>query len=123
MCYLEKQTKGSVMAINAPIKRPRSNKNWTISFSANDVDILVENVNNPIVISTIIDNYLAERILVDDRSAVEILTFDAFKKMRLDESLLMPTRLIYGFTNLSSVSFKAFSTAAFLLSSSPASIS
>ena len=65
----------------------------------NDVNILEDNGNNPIVISSIIDNFLVERILVDNGSAVEILIYDAFKNMGLDESILRPTGLIYGFTN------------------------
>ena len=65
----------------------------------NDVDILVDNGNDLIVIYPIIDNYLIERILVEDGSVDEVLIYDAFKKIGLDESLLMPIGPIYGFVN------------------------
>ena len=42
-----------------------------------------------------------DRIDVDDGSAVEVLIYDAFKKMNLDESLLRPVGLIYNFANQS----------------------
>ena len=63
------------------------------------MDILEYNGNNTIVISSIINNFLVERILVDDGSVEEVLIFYALKKMGLDESLLRPTGLIYGFAN------------------------
>ena len=40
-----------------------------------------------------------ERILVDDGSAVEVLIFDALKKMGFAESIMRPTRPVYGFSN------------------------
>ena len=55
---------------------------------ANDVNILEDNSNDPIVIYSIINNFLVERILVDDGSAVKVLIYYAFKRMRLNESLL-----------------------------------
>ena len=67
----------------------------------NDMVILKDNGNHPIVISSIIKKFLVERILVDGGSAVEVLIFDAFKKMRLDDSILRPTGPIYGFANQS----------------------
>ena len=58
-----------------------------------------DNGNNLIVISTIKDTFLVERILIDDGSAVEVLMWKAFKEMNLDESLLRPTSPIYDFVN------------------------
>ena len=89
----------SVMIIGEPSKKQRSGENWQISFSANDVEIMVDNGNNPIFISFIIDNYLVKRILVDDGSAVEVLIYDAFKNMSLDKSFIRPVGPIYGFSN------------------------
>ena len=56
----------NVMTINAPIKKHRPEESWQINFSTNNVDILKDNGNHLIVISSIIDNFLVERILVDD---------------------------------------------------------
>ena len=51
------------------------------------MDILKDNGNDTIVIYSIINNFLVERIFVDDGSVVKVLMYDAFKKMGLDESL------------------------------------
>ena len=58
-----------------------------------------DNGNDSIVISTIINDFLIERILVDDGSMVEVLIFVAFKRMGSDESLLRPVGSIYSFAN------------------------
>ena len=55
--------------------------------------------NDPIVISVVINNFGVDKILVDDGSAVEMLIYDAFKKMNLDESLIKPVGPIYDFVN------------------------
>ena len=70
-----------------------------INFLAFNADILEDNGNDLILISAIINNYLVERILVDEDNAVEVLMWDAFKKMGLDKSMLRSARPIYGFTN------------------------
>ena len=45
-----------------------------------------ENGNDPLAISIVINTFLVERILVDDRSIVEVLMWKSFKEMGLDES-------------------------------------
>ena len=62
-------------------------------------NIMDDDGNDPIVIFAIINNFGVDRILVDDGSAVEVLIYNAFKKMNLDESLLRLARPIYGFAN------------------------
>ena len=57
--------------------------------------------NDPIVIFAIINNFGVDRVLVDAGSAVQVLIYDAFKKMNLDESLLRPAGSIYDFANQS----------------------
>ena len=57
-------------------------------FSSGDVDIVVDNDNDPIVVSIIIGNYQVQRVLIDDGSIVEILSYDVFRKMGLDDSSL-----------------------------------
>ena len=85
------------MIIDTPFKKQRLDENQQISFLAIDVDILENNSNNPIVISSIINNFLVERILIDDGSALEVLIYDALKKKGLDEKLLKLPGPIYGF--------------------------
>ena len=79
------------MAINATsTKQPKCQEDWQINFFLHEKNIMDDDGNDPIVISTIINNFGVDRILVDDGSVVEVLIYDAFKKMNLDESLLRP---------------------------------
>ena len=89
----------SVMAINASTKRPRRHEDWQINFSPHEENITDDDSNDPIIISSVINNFRVDRILVNDGSVVEVLIYDAFKKMNLDKSLLRLIGLIYGFTN------------------------
>ena len=88
----------SINTIGTTSKKTRQG-DWQINFSNLDADIIEDNDNDPIAISAMINNFLVEKNLVDDGSAVEILMYEAFKKMGLNESLLRSTRLIYGFAN------------------------
>ena len=88
----------SINTIGTTSKKTRQ-RDWQINFSDLDADIIEDNDNDPIAISAMINNFLVEKNLVDDGSAVEILMYEAFKKMGLNESLLRSTRLIYGFAN------------------------
>ena len=81
----------SVNTIGTTSKKHRQG-DWQINFSALDADILEDSGNDRIAISAVINNFLVERILVDDGSVVEILMYEAFKKMGLDESLLRLNR-------------------------------
>ena len=58
-----------------------------------------DNGNDLIAISIVINKYLVKMILVDNESVVKVLTWEAFKGMCLDESLLKSVGSIYGFAN------------------------
>ena len=64
-----------------------------------NVNIVEDNSNDSIAISTVITICLVERILLDDGSALELLMWEAFKGINLNESLLRPAEPIYGFAN------------------------
>ena len=87
------------MTINVPAKRLRHHDVLQINFYAHEKKILNDNNNDPIVICFVINNFLVDRILVNDRSVVKVLIYNAFKKMKLDESLLRPVGSIYDFAN------------------------
>ena len=87
------------MTIEGSSKRPREERDWHIKFSPLDIEIMEDNGNDLVTIFAIINTFLVEKILIDDGSVVEVLMWKAFKKMNLDESLLMPTRPIYDFAN------------------------
>lgn len=77
----------------------RSSSAWSIQFSEADSDHVFDDGNDPIVISAKIANFEVKRILIDDGSAVEILSLKAFKAMGLKETNLRAAKLIYGFAN------------------------
>lgn len=58
-----------------------------------------EEGNDLMVVSTTIKCFEVKRILVDSRSAVEILVWEAYQKMGLKEQTLSNADLLYGFAN------------------------
>ena len=74
------------MTVEGSSKRARDDENWQIKFSPINMDIVHDDGNDPIVVSTVINTFLVERILIDDGSAVEVLMWKAFQEMGLDES-------------------------------------
>lgn len=61
--------------------------------------MVLDDGNDPIVITTSITNFDLKRILIDNGSVVEVLSLDAFKVMRLKDYDLKLAKPIYGFTN------------------------
>lgn len=55
--------------------------------------------NDLIVISTNIDNSNVRRILINDGSVVEILSYDVYHKLRLNDKDRKFAKPIYGFNN------------------------
>ena len=70
-----------------------------LNFSTYEENIINDDGNDPIIIFAIINNFRLDKILVDDGSTVEVLIYDTFKKMNLDESLLRLAGSIYDFAN------------------------
>ena len=64
-----------------PPPKDRHDEDWQINFSTHEANIVKDNGNDPIVISSIINNFLVEMVLIDDRSAIEVLIFGAFRKI------------------------------------------
>ena len=89
------------MTVEGSSKRARDDENWQIKFSLFDMDIVQDDGNNPIAVSTVINIFFVERILIDNGSAVEVLMWKVFQEMGLDESQLKPSGPIYGFANQS----------------------
>ena len=87
------------MTIEGSSKKAWEGENWQIKFFSLDTDIVEDNGNDPIVVSTIINTFLVERKLIDNGSVVKVLMWKAFQKMGLDENQLKLVGLIYGFSN------------------------
>lgn len=60
-----------------------------------------EDGNDPIVITMQITNFEVKRISVDNGAAVEIMSWEAFKAMHIDESNLKPAKPVFRFANKS----------------------
>ena len=55
----------------------------TIVFTDEDLRKVRTPHNDPVIVSLIIANYDVKRILVDNRSSVDILFYDAFQRMQI----------------------------------------
>lgn len=73
-----------ILTINQPAKRPRL-KLESISFSAEDLEGIETPHQDPLVISTILNDYTVQRILIDTGASIDILYWDTFKNMNLKE--------------------------------------
>ncbi|GKV06276.1 hypothetical protein SLEP1_g18175 [Rubroshorea leprosula] len=75
-------------------------KNQPITFTSADLDTVVTLHNDPLVTSVMINNYEVQRVLVDTRSAPDIMYFHCFESLGLDLALLQKyDGPIYGFNN------------------------
>lgn len=72
---------------------------WQVSFDQSDEIAVEAEEDDPIVISADIRNNTVRRILIDDGSAVKILSYDVYQKMGLRDQDLKPAKPIYGFGN------------------------
>ncbi|GKV14687.1 hypothetical protein SLEP1_g25519 [Rubroshorea leprosula] len=75
-------------------------KNQPITFTSADFDTVVTPHNDPLVTSVTINNCEVQRVLVDTRSAPDIMYFHCFESLWLDPALLQQyDGPIYGFNN------------------------
>ncbi|GKV13754.1 hypothetical protein SLEP1_g24737 [Rubroshorea leprosula] len=63
-------------------------KNQPITFTSVDLDAVVTPHNDPLVTSVMINNCEVQRVLVDTRSAPDIMYFHCFESLGLDPALL-----------------------------------
>ena len=61
------------MTIERSFKRPREDKTGRLSSPPLDTNMVEDDGNDLITISTVINEFLVERILVDNGSAIEVL--------------------------------------------------
>ncbi|KAH1031988.1 hypothetical protein J1N35_044162 [Gossypium stocksii] len=65
----------------------------------NATEKAIRNCNDLMVVLTIVAGFKVKRILVDNKSAVEVLSWDTYQKMGLDELAFSKASPLYGFTN------------------------
>ena len=81
-----------------PVKQYKG-ENDNITFKESDAHLIYHPHCDALVVKAMMANNNVYRILVDNRSSIDILYHQAFKKMGLKDSDLRPSpNLIYGFT-------------------------
>ncbi|XP_026420093.1 uncharacterized protein LOC113316079 [Papaver somniferum] len=69
-----------------------------LTFSADDVEEDMEDHNDPLVPTLPVSGWNIKKILIDGGSSVNVLFYDTFKRMKLnDEQLMSSYYTIYGF--------------------------
>ena len=102
-----------MILVGEPSKRNRKRKKevWMVIEDLSIPDIVISQSdgshikqphNDALVISAYVKNYLVKRMLVDDGSAVNVLTWDTFRKMEGSpgdlKNTINPTTSFYGGT-------------------------
>ena len=87
------------MAVDAPSKPLKPPPRWQISFLSDEIDKPHNGGSDPLVIKAIIGNYEVNHILVDTGSAVDLLTYRAYKSMGFKDDEMSPCAPIYAFGN------------------------
>lgn len=81
-------------------KRLRQQEKWNVEFNDEDKDsVCDEEGNDPMVVSTTIVGFEVKRIFVNSGSVVEVLTWEAYQKMWLEEQALKKENPLYDFAN------------------------
>ncbi|XP_026416484.1 uncharacterized protein LOC113311912 [Papaver somniferum] len=76
--------------------------NVSLTFSTDDVEEDMEDRNNPLVLTLPVSGWNIKKILIDGGSLVNVLFYDTFKRMKLnDEQLMSSYYTIYGFNRAS----------------------
>ncbi|XP_026413687.1 uncharacterized protein LOC113309449 [Papaver somniferum] len=72
-----------------------------ITFEANDVEENMEDHNDPLILTLPIAGCNIKKILIDGGSSVNVLFYDTFKRMELnDEQLISSHHTIYRFNGV-----------------------
>ncbi|XP_026428865.1 uncharacterized protein LOC113324792 [Papaver somniferum] len=72
--------------------------NVPLTFSVDDVEEEMEDHNDPLLFTLPISGWDVKKILIDEGSSVNVLFYDTFKRMKLnDEQLMSSYYNIYGF--------------------------
>ncbi|KAK5836784.1 hypothetical protein PVK06_012585 [Gossypium arboreum] len=73
---------------------------WNVEFVGDNEELIHDKEgNDPMVVSMVIVGFEVKRILVDNGSAVEVLSWEVFQKMALKEHALSRASPLYDFMN------------------------
>ncbi|XP_028127094.1 uncharacterized protein LOC114323635 [Camellia sinensis] len=101
---LEAPPQGVVNVIHGIVElaRGKTEEKDVISFSTRDLERIQTPHNNALVVTLRVRDFDVKRILIDQGSSVEIMYYDAFKQLKLQDTDLAPATLpLVGFNSQS----------------------
>ncbi|XP_028101961.1 uncharacterized protein LOC114301233 [Camellia sinensis] len=89
-----------VLSVQPAVKKGKSEEKDILTFSSKDLERIQMPHNNALVVTLCIKDFDIKRILIDQGSSVEIMCYDAFKQMQLEDKDLAPaTSPLVGFNS------------------------
>ncbi|XP_028085807.1 uncharacterized protein LOC114286797 [Camellia sinensis] len=89
-----------VLFVQPTVKKGKTDEKDVLTFSSKDLDKIQMPHNDALVVTLRVKNFDIKRILIDQGSSVEIMYYDAFKQMKLEEKDLAPaTSPLVGFNS------------------------
>ncbi|XP_028095260.1 uncharacterized protein LOC114295248 [Camellia sinensis] len=89
-----------VLSVQPTVKKGKTEEKDIISFSSKDLERIQMPHNDALVVTLRVKGFDIKRILIDQGSSVEIMYYDAFKQMKLEDKDLAPaTSPLVGFNS------------------------
>ncbi|XP_028113209.1 uncharacterized protein LOC114311293 [Camellia sinensis] len=84
-----------VLSVQPVVKKGKTEERDILSFSTKDLERVQMPHNDALVVTLHVKDFDIKRILIDQRSSVEIMYYDAFKQMKLEDKDLALRRLLW----------------------------
>ncbi|XP_028117257.1 uncharacterized protein LOC114314927 [Camellia sinensis] len=89
-----------VLSVQLAMKKGKTKEKYILTFSSKDSERVQVPHNDALVVTLRVKNFDVKRILIDQGSSVEIMYYDAFKQMKLEDKDLAPaTSPLVGFNS------------------------
>ncbi|XP_028121002.1 uncharacterized protein LOC114318333 [Camellia sinensis] len=89
-----------VLSVQPAVKKGKTKERDILSFSTKDLERVQMLHNDALVVTLRVKDFDIKRILIDQGSSVEIMYYDAFKQMKLEDKDLAPaTSSLVGFNS------------------------
>ncbi|KAL0368523.1 UNVERIFIED_CONTAM: hypothetical protein Scaly_1071200 [Sesamum calycinum] len=85
---LVRATRGNHWQASIQVYNVNSEKQEEISFNSQDVDPIRNQENDALVISATLANFLVKKVLVDSESSADIISYDAYIQLGIDNAQL-----------------------------------
>ncbi|XP_028100372.1 uncharacterized protein LOC114299735 [Camellia sinensis] len=89
-----------VLSVQPAVKKGKTEVKNVVTFSSKDLERIHMPHNDALVVTLRVKDFNIKRILIDQGSSVEIMYYDAFKQMKLEDKDLAPaTSPLVGFNS------------------------